>query len=206
MADGIPRILRWKFSKRPDKGAIIPFLTESEAVVQQLEPSAIELGKPYYEGLMVFDDLFSEGEDIPGSGERADNRDFLETILMLSVRTMRMLGGTFLVLTKMSMQDTLLHHQARQELRFIKCGISELLRVVAASHGPSSEALVNVEDGRPDDASHDDPIFTSADDDFQTPCAFPTMYMKDQQGNADGITPVQNPDIPSSSRMNVDLP
>ncbi|KAL5777638.1 hypothetical protein ACOSP7_010564 [Xanthoceras sorbifolium] len=111
MADGIPRILRWKFSKRPDKGAIIPFLTESEAVVQQLEPSAIELGKPYYEGLMVFDDLFSEGEDIPGSGERADNRDFLETILMLSVRTMRMLGGTFLVLTKMSMQDTLLHHQ-----------------------------------------------------------------------------------------------
>ncbi|KAL5837098.1 hypothetical protein ACOSQ3_014267 [Xanthoceras sorbifolium] len=53
----------------------VPF---QEAVAEQLEPSAIEVGKPYYEGLMDVDDLFPEGDDIPGSGGRSESGDIPE--------------------------------------------------------------------------------------------------------------------------------
>ncbi|KAL5760684.1 hypothetical protein ACOSQ2_019522 [Xanthoceras sorbifolium] len=43
-----------------------------------MEPSAIELGKPYFQGLMDVADLFPEGEDIPGRGARYDYGEIAE--------------------------------------------------------------------------------------------------------------------------------
>ncbi|KAL5745766.1 hypothetical protein ACOSP7_026912 [Xanthoceras sorbifolium] len=67
-------------------------------------------------------------------------------------------------------------NEVRHDFKYVRWGISELLKLVDVSHGPSSGSRLDVKDRR----------------------------SNAQQGGTDGVTPVQNPDMPSLSRTNFD--